>query len=484
MLNFIFGRAGSGKSYFLKSIISKKIKNGGKNIILIVPEQNSFENEKEIIDILGNSDCNKVDVLSFSRLNDFAMRKLMYPTANAINDVTKNIIMSAAIESVKDNLRIYLPNFKTDIEKMMLDTIQELKSRKITQENLQTIIKSSDKKILNQKIKEISAVLSEYSSICAGKFIDANDKMSLTEYAMQKHDVFGGYTVLFDGFNNFTDQQLSIIELILKQADNVYMSICSDFDFTSENQASIFAPTHRTIKNIKNLAKKNGIKISEPIVLKIPKRFSNDELKILEKNLFNTTKEKCGKAPENISIYSAANVYEECENAAKNICKLVIENGYRYRDIAILTRDTDCYHAPLKNILKKYNIPLFLDSSETILDKSLINLVLAAFDSVISNFQTTDVIRYMKSNLLGFSTAEICNLENYALLWSIKSKKWESEFLAHPQGYTDNWSEKDTELLASINATKNAIITPLINLKNQIKNKISANKISEAIYNF
>ncbi|MDO4199451.1 MAG: exodeoxyribonuclease V subunit gamma [Clostridia bacterium] len=484
MLNFIFGRAGSGKSYFLKSIIHKKIKNGGKNIILIVPEQNSFENEKEIIDILGNSDCNKAQVLSFSRLHDFAMRKLMYPTAGAISDVTKNIIMSAAIENVKDRLEIYLPNFKTDIEKIMLDTVQELKSRKITQENLHTIIKSSDKKILNQKIKEISAVLNEYGNLCAGKFIDANDKINLTEYVMHRHDVFGGYTVIFDGFNNFTDQQLSIIELILKQADNVYMAICSDFDPTTDSQANIFAPTHRTIKNIKNLAVKNGIKISEPIHLKTSKRFSNRELKMLEKGLFSTQKEKYEATPQNINIYSALSIYEECENAAKNICKLVIECGYKYRDIAILTRDTDCYHAPLKSVFKRYGIPLFLDSAETVLNKSLINLILSAFDSVISNFRTTDVIRYMKSALLGFSAEEICNLENYALLWSIKSKKWESEFCAHPQGYTDKWSEKDTELLANINTTKNAIITPLINLKNQIKGKTSANKISEAIYNF
>ena len=159
MLNFVFGRAGSGKSHFLKSIIHKKIKNGEKNIILIVPEQNSFENEKEIIDILGNSDCNKAQVLSFSRLHDFAMRKLMIPTVNPMNDVTKNIIMSAAIENVKNELQIYTPNFKTDTEKIMLDTVQELKSRKITQENLQAIIKNSDKKILNKKVEEISAIL-------------------------------------------------------------------------------------------------------------------------------------------------------------------------------------------------------------------------------------------------------------------------------------------------------------------------------------
>lgn len=484
MLNFIFGRAGSGKSYFLKSIIHKKIKNGGKNIILIVPEQNSFENEKKIIDMLGNSDCNKAQVLSFSRLHDFTMRKLMFPTANSISDVTKNIIMSSAIENVKNNLQIYIPNFKTDIEKIMLDTVQELKSRKITQDNLQTIIKSSDKKILNQKIKEISAVLSEYENICSGKFMDANDKMNLTEYAAKKYDVFSGYTVIFDGFNNFTDQQLSIIKLILKQAENVYIAICYDYNAIAENQTNIFALTHRTIKNIKNLAVKNKIKISEPINLKNAKRFLNDELKSLEKGLFNSQKKIFEEVPKNINIYSAVNVYEECENTAKNICKLVMEDGYKYCDIAILTRNFECYHAPLKSVFRRYNIPVFLDSSETILDKSLINLILSAFNSIISNFQTIDVIRYMKSALLGFSTEEICNLENYALLWSIKSKKWENEFYSHPQGYTDRWNEKDIKLLANINATRNKIITPLVNFKNQIKNKTSANKISEAVYNF
>ncbi len=484
MLSFVLGRTGSGKSYFLKSIIQKKIKNGGENIILIVPEQNSFESERAIMNMLGNADCNKVNVLSFSRLHDFVMRKLKLPISQSINDVTKNIIMSAAIENVKKNLHIYLPNFKTDIEKIMLDTIQELKSRKITHKQLEKVLKNFDKNILSQKFKEISAILSEYEKLCAGKFIDANDKMNITEHAMQKHNIFDGYTVIFDAFNNFTDQQLSIIELILKQAGSVYMALCTDPNSTAENKTNLFAPICKTITNIKNLAIKNGIKISQPINLKNHKRFLNDELKSLEENLFSAQKAQFDRTPENIKIYSALNVYEECENAAKNICKLVIENGYRYQDIAILIKNTDCYMSPLKSIFKRYNIPLFLDSVETILNKSLINLVISAFDSIISNFQTSDVIRYMKSKLLGFSTEEICNLENYALLWNIKSKKWESEFCVHLQGYCDNWSEADAELLKNINATKNAVIGPLINLKNQIKNKTSANKISEAVYNF
>ena len=49
-IRFIYGRAGTGKSYTCVDEIYKKSKGNDKPLILIVPEQLSFRAEKALID--------------------------------------------------------------------------------------------------------------------------------------------------------------------------------------------------------------------------------------------------------------------------------------------------------------------------------------------------------------------------------------------------------------------------------------------------
>ena len=319
MLHFILGRAGSGKSKFLRDFIHRQIKNAEKNIILLVPEQSSFANEKEIIDSLGNAECNKVNVLSFSRLHDFVARELNLPISNPMGNATQNIIMSSAIENVKNQLEIYYPNSKTDIEKIMLETIRDLKFQKIKTENLEAALQSSKKSVLKKKASEISLILKEYNKLCSDYFIDTADKINLLEAEMKQHNLFGEYTVIFDEFNSFTEQQLGIIELIITQAKDVYMSFCSG---NSQSDREFFSPIDNTVKIIRNMAKKNSIPISEDINLTSLPRFLNNEMLTLEENIFSARKKYYNQKTENINLYAALNVHEECENIAQNICKM------------------------------------------------------------------------------------------------------------------------------------------------------------------
>ena len=80
MLNFILGRAGTGKSAFLHKTLREKLSQN-KKIIFIVPEQSSFRTERNMLQMLGNKDFNKIEVLSFSRLYDFVSKKLNLPAA-------------------------------------------------------------------------------------------------------------------------------------------------------------------------------------------------------------------------------------------------------------------------------------------------------------------------------------------------------------------------------------------------------------------
>ncbi|MFA6730501.1 MAG: hypothetical protein WCR95_05860, partial [Eubacteriales bacterium] len=67
MLYRIIGRAGSGKTEYLKTLIAEK-SGENKPCVVVVPAQQSMEYEKDIFTRLGGRANLNVEVLTFDRL--------------------------------------------------------------------------------------------------------------------------------------------------------------------------------------------------------------------------------------------------------------------------------------------------------------------------------------------------------------------------------------------------------------------------------
>ena len=50
-----------------------------------------------------------------------------------------------------------------------------------------------------------------------------------------------------------------------------------------------------------------------------------------------------GEVPGHIVLYNASDIYEEADFVARRIQKLVQEEGYRYREITVIARETESY---------------------------------------------------------------------------------------------------------------------------------------------
>lgn len=483
MLKFIFGRCGNGKSGKLREIIKDKLQSGSQKIILIVPEQSSFGNEKKMLELLGNKDFNKIHVLSFSRLFDFVSQILKIPPINTTSDMTQIVMMNAAIEKVRPNLKLYAKNSgDIEISELMLRTLKEFKSNKIDDNILDKIQKLSEKDILKQKISEIKLIINSYKSITENKFADSLDNLDILEKVIKAQNVFEGYSIFFDEFSDFTPQQLSIIEIILTQAQDIHMAFCYNKSTLETDETDLFTCVVQTIKKIKKLAEKNSVTIDLPLMLSKTSRFRNLELEMLEKNIFAPEKISLEHIPKNIQIYNALNQNEECEYIARTIQKLIIESNYSYKDFAILTRDTENYQGVFKSVFKRYGIPYFIDAPEKIFHKNLINLIFAAFDAINSFYEPSDMLNYLKSGLTDFSVEDVALIENYILLWDIKGKSWTSEFTMHPEGFSKNFEEPHILELKKLNELRKAIIEPIEHFKKRIT-RTTGKEISKAVYN-
>ena len=109
----------------------------------------------------------------------------------------------------------------------------------------------------------------------------------------------------------------------------------------------------------------------------------------LEQQLFRTGKSSFFGSVDEVMLFAAASPYEEAAFVAATIRKLVMEQGYRYQDFAVITRSLEEYRNDLDMALTQYQIPFFMDNPKKIDADPLMRLVLSAFQVVRSSLLPT-----------------------------------------------------------------------------------------------
>ena len=166
LLRFILGRAGSGKTYYIRNTLVNLALNGANDIILIIPEQFSFESEKAMLELLGENKAQKVEILSFSRLADYVFREYGGVSGETIGDGGKAVLMSLALESVSDKLSIYKKHSKnTAVLADFLSLRREFKKGNVTSDMLMEASYNMEKSLLKAKTEEMSLVFAAYDAL-------------------------------------------------------------------------------------------------------------------------------------------------------------------------------------------------------------------------------------------------------------------------------------------------------------------------------
>ncbi|MBR4123738.1 MAG: hypothetical protein IKT93_04910, partial [Clostridia bacterium] len=106
MLQFIFGRAATGKTNSVLNKI-KELSLNNKESVLIVPEQFTFESERAILKEIGDSFALNTTVLSFSRLCDEVGRNVGGISQTVLSESDKIIFMHKALNNVADRLKLW-----------------------------------------------------------------------------------------------------------------------------------------------------------------------------------------------------------------------------------------------------------------------------------------------------------------------------------------------------------------------------------------
>ena len=478
MLQFIFGSSGSGKTAEAVKIITKLRNEGNTKLMMLVPDQSSFETETLFLDILGPRLSRDVLVFGFTRLSEYVFEKTGKIPVNVIDDGVRKIIMSKALEETQDKLELFSGNnTRKSVLELMVHSLKECRKDNISTDMLNNVAKEIENPTLKQKLRETALVLDAYDVLLTETYIDPLENLNRLRDILDVNPMFEGYTIVIDSFSGFTYQQLGVIESLARQSLNIYVTLNIDIE---DRNNDIFATTNRTRKALKRLANNNGIELATVLKLGGYKRSDKPEFSFLEKYILRNKNEVYSDRSENIETFIASDIYREADYVARKIKSLVIEQGYSYSEIAIIARSADKYQGILNTALEKLDIPYNMNAPEDVFTKPIVRFFTSLLDFVLRGFDREALLAMLKTGLSPFSSDEIAEFENYLFVWNIDGSKLKSEFKNNPSGF-EKLSENDQETLIHVERVRKDAVEPIIKFSERIKNT-GALEISKALY--
>lgn len=472
-LKIIYGKSGSGKSTYLFNYIKNIISNPQK-IYIITPEQFSYTSERKLLESTNGAAIN-AEVLTFSRM----AHRVITETGNNLKNIEpfgRSMLIYDILDNKKKELKFLGKNMQ-NVE-VIDKTITEFKKHNITETNLGKAIDNLEDEYLKIKLKDVENIYNAYEEKIKEKFLDENDVLSILAENIKNTDMFNDAVFMIDEFAGFTPQEYRIIEELMKISKEIIVTITTDslVDNKLSEDTDIFYSNKIAINKLIEIANRNNVEIEKPIFLENTYRFKNEELKVLEENIYDNFYKKYEKENKNIKLFLASNPYSEVEHVASQIIEEVRENGYRYRDIGVITKNIETYSSLIKVIFAKYDIPVYIDEKKDLSQNILIKYIISVLDVFSKNWSYDSVIAYAKTLFCDIEKEDIYVLENYCKKWGIKYSKW----------YKEDWNfgEEDKEKLKKINETRRKIVEPLLEFKENCIKDQSAKNITSAIYEF
>ncbi len=479
MLYLIKGRAGSGKTQFLRETIVNEL---NKNIkpLLIVPEQFSFESERNMLKFLGAKNYHKTEIKSFKRLALSALKNTSYLNKKTADEGVRAALMSEALLSLEGRLNVFSSVSSTYTSLVpLVDFCKELKYCNITADDLCEKSLLLSEGLLKEKLADISLISETYDALLTQSYFDDTDIVNmLCEYA-RNTGFFCGKTVIIDGFRSFIKQESECFGIILSQAENVYVSLCMD---ENSGKSTPFYYIKEFENKLRTIANNYSVIVSETFLEQDTAAFSEDIFQ-LEKNIFSEDKTQCVNSNGSLSVVKCTDKENECRYVASEIKKLLRSGEYRCRDIAIIERVGGSYKDLIIDELKNLDIPVFEDGRRSLKYEALFVYISAVLSCLTSSFNTENILTFLKSGLSSLSLTEISRLEKYALIWGVGAGEWRNGFTMHPDGFGNELDDNAKIRLKELNESRKSAVGPILKLKKDCENKTGA-EISEIIYNF
>ena len=452
-LELLVGPSGVGKTnYILEDIdINRK----DNKIIVLTPEQNSFNFEKILCDKFGGTF--NIDVMNFSSLTRRLAKQLGIDNLKRLGDNIKPFYFYRAAKNIDNSENFLVKRILQDVSfiEVVEEIINELKEYTVSINTLEEYLEKNTllEKSHREKLEAILEIYVEYTRLL--KEQSTFDKVDyITELLLYLEYVdLSDYIFYVDAYYNFTAQEYNYIEKLAKKSKKLIITVISDanryfnFDlsqliqgyelekmkynsfylsdlFSKEKyKLDIFRKSHEIIASMNEIVRNNKdikftiiafVKNEMINTLKLSikdnnvenysileshvDRFKGVSNSILAENYYKNFVDKY-EADDSLEIICAKNKELEVKQVAREIVKMKSKNTVNHNDIAILYRDNT--YENYINIFKDYDLEVHLDKNIETNNHRLVKFIQEVLSFNDGNFKTR-LLNLLKTRLTNF----------------------------------------------------------------------------------
>ena len=462
MLYRVMGPAGSGKTSFLYGMLSETFARD-ECCVWITPEQQSFQTERAILTRLGNKNSDRVEVMTFGEMPDRVARRYGGTSVSYLENGAEFALLSVLVSRHRGELSEYAasaedPGFLSGL----LHLFKRLRSAMITPERLSDAVQNGDwtnQSRLRGKLHDAAVLYQAYDSFFTDERQDARNRLTDLAKRLDSCPYFAGKTVFLDGYYRLHEQELAVMEKIIRQAKAVWCG------FTMDDR-EMFATVRASANRLASLA--GG---STDMLLTEFNRGKDEAFGFLEAHLWSDSTPEFNRPVSCIRLTRAGNAFDEAHAVASEIMNLVRDDGMRYRDIAVFIRNPQNYAGILDAVFRSAGIPYFYSEKEDITARPLIAFVLASLELIATGFSLPAVRKYLKTGYSGLTPDEVDVLLRYADSWSLRGKAWKNskKWTRNPSGYrTGPMTEEEEATLETVNRARDLFMNNVLPLTDAV----------------
>jgi ATP-dependent helicase/nuclease subunit B len=482
MLNIYYGRENLNKEAFAFGEIAKKLKACDREILVIVPDQYKLETERQAIRYMDMPGLMGVEITGIRRIGNKILQEYGTGGRDYIDRYGRHIILSDIMSRIGGELRVYgRQGHRTAFLELVNNQISEFKRFGVTPQGLSDIISGLDKggTLLKSKLTDIARIYEEYEKRIAGSYIDTEDRTDIFIKHLAESSEIKGKEIWISGFDWFAPKDLCVMDELIKIAPE--MNIIFTYDDARADKP-LFTITGDMISKFRGMADAAGVKYCLTQIGDEWLKESNPALAGLERDIFAVPipqpDEKVKEAAKkSVKLVAAPSFHAEAEASAAYIMSLVRDEGYRYRDIALICNDQEERSEIVRQVYSEYGISLFVDTRRSILRHPAVGFLISLIDVVTCGYRAEDVFAMLKTGYGPITADETERLENYALCYKINGTRWKKEF-------TKAGSAKEREELEGLEELRKKVYDFTSSFEEIYKKDRGADSRTEAIYTF
>lgn len=458
-LRFVFGRAGSGKSRLCLEEICALVgeKPSGAPLILLVPEQASYQMEVQLASRLGG--MMRAQVLSFKRLAWRVLSEVGGGQRPLLGEIGKRMLLRRVLLAQRSELKALA---RSAARQGMADTLArmlgEFKAYRLGPQDLRQVAEKASPR-LKSKLSDIALIYEKFEESIQG-VTDPDDELSVASERLAQAQTGPGALIWVDGFKGFTPQELRVLAELMKSSLELTITlpldpvlweraVCGEEPLLSQHD--MFATVWETALALQRLAGERAVSMAEPVLLMEGHRFQEARLAHLERwyGVYPGTPFLAEDWPGQeqtelggIHLVAAVHRRAEVEGVAREIRRLAREKGLRWRDMLVLTRDLGTYAGLLKEVFTLHDIPLFLDYKRKVMHHPLLEFMSSVLEIARSDWAFEPVFRCLKTGFFPLPRDTVDRLENYCLAHGIHGEAWTREA---PWTFYRTWTLSENE---------------------------------------